>query len=66
MTVKRSEYPGWDNYPVYYCKEYMIYKEIFYWMWKNEVDFEVLTTGTYGYKFQVKSRHDWFVLRWLQ
>lgn len=68
MAVERSTFSGfgnWGGYPVYHCRYVDEYKELCVWMRQHDVSFRLLSTNLYGYKFQVKSKHDWFALRWL-
>lgn len=64
MKVTRTSYPGWNNYPVYHAP-YETYQKVDAWMRSNGVDSFLLQSGSMGYVFQVKSNHEWFVLRWL-
>lgn len=61
--VTRSEFTGWNNHPVYYCKTYEDYTELRQWMCDNNVDCFLVSSGSGGYKFQVVTNHDWFSLR---
>lgn len=62
--VKKTQYPGWYDYPVYSTSSYSEYQEICKWMNDNRVENFLLSSGSGGYIFQVKSNHEWFILRW--
>ena len=64
--VERSTYPGWNNFPVYRCNNSDDYHEVLTWMLRNNCkEFLLQTCSTGSHIFQVKSNHEWFVLRWL-
>jgi hypothetical protein len=64
--VERTTYPGWHTFPVYRCRSHDDYLEVSAWMRANEVESFMLSTSSSGeYIFQVKSNHEWFVLRWI-
>jgi hypothetical protein len=64
-VVERVSYPGWDDYPVYHCKEgFDYYISVGLWCAENNVETFLIWVSTDGYTFQVKSNHEWFVLRW--
>ena len=63
--VESTSYPGWNNFPVYQCKRTDDWHEVTTWMHKNKCDSFLLSSGSTGYVFQVRSNHEWFVLRWL-
>jgi hypothetical protein len=62
--VERSNYPGWDNYPVYECKTSEAMIEVSSWCRKNSIEIFLVSSGWHGYQFQVRTLHDWFLLRW--
>lgn len=62
MKVQRSNLVG---IPVYYCRTAQDWIEVSDWMRKNNVEESLVSSGAFGYYFQVQSKHDWFVLKWL-
>lgn len=61
--VERTTFQGWTDYPVYSCScEH--YREVSIWMRQNRVEEFMLQSG-HTVKWQVKSNHEWFILRWL-
>ena len=62
--AERSSYPGWNNHPVYRCKTTDAWYEVSSWCRENEVETFLLSSGSTGYEFQVRTFHAWFVLRW--
>lgn len=62
--ITRTRYPGWADYPVYHANTTAEYEEVSQWMAKNRVEEFLLQSGSAGYKFQVKSNIEWFMLRW--
>jgi hypothetical protein len=60
MKVKRTRFPG-----IYHCPNSQDFVEVEQWMKQTDVEYFMLQMGYGGYVFQVKSNHDWFVLRWL-
>lgn len=62
--VVRTQYPGWNDYPVYTVRGSEQYKEVSHWMALNKVKRFMLSSGSNGYTFQVKSNHEWFMLKW--
>lgn len=62
--VERSTYPGWNNYPVYKCRYSDEHNEVYDWMRANGCEHFLLSSGGSGYVFQVKTNHEWFILRW--
>lgn len=65
MKVQRTYYPGWHTFPAYICKTMKDWHEVEVWMRQCDVDHFMLASGSGGYTFQVRTNHDWFVLRWL-
>ena len=65
MKVERTTFPGWSNHPSYLVRSYDDYLEVSKWMNKNQVENFLLSSGSYGYTFQVRKNHEWFALRWL-
>jgi len=65
MKVERVKYPGWNKHPCYSVRSYNDYMEIVTWMIENQVDNFLVSSGGAGCIFQVKTNHDWFVLRWI-
>jgi hypothetical protein len=63
-TVERSSYPGWNNYPVYCCTTTNNWYEVSSWCHESGVETFLLSSGSNGYTFQVRSLHPLFVLRW--
>jgi hypothetical protein len=63
MRVNKTTYPRWNNHPVYECK-LEDYNEVKNWMYQNNCDPFLLSSGAHGYIFQVRNNHLWFVLRW--
>jgi uncharacterized secreted protein with C-terminal beta-propeller domain len=63
-TVMKTSYPGWNNHPVYYCSKFEDWHEISSWMYKNESDHFLLSSGSNGYIFQVRANLALFLLRW--
>lgn len=62
--VEKTTYAGWDNYPVYSCRDMDDWSEISEWMYKNGCKPFLLSSGSSRYVFQVRENYDWFVLRW--
>lgn len=62
--VEPTFYPGWNQYPVYRCGNTDDWLEVTTWMRKNHCDHFLLSSGSYGYVFQVRANHEWFLLRW--
>ena len=62
--VEKKSYPGWDKFPVYCCKTTNDWKEVSSWMYENNCDPFLLSSGSTGYVFQVRENYAWFVLRW--
>lgn len=65
VKVTKTKYPGWNDYPVYHCKTPTEYRELSAWMRKNRVEEFLLSSGSAGYTFQVRSNHIWFAIRWM-
>lgn len=65
MKIEKTKYPGWDQHPVYRVGSFSDYQSIRDWMDQNIVEHFLLSSGGLGYTFQVKSKHDWFMLKWL-
>lgn len=63
--VEKTSYPGWNNFPVYQCAKTEDWREVSSWMYENESDHFLLSSGSSGYVFQVRANHEWFALRWL-
>jgi len=63
--VKRSSYPGWNTYPIYWCSTTDDHNEVYNWMRRNGCDHYLLQSGGNGYTFQVRKNHEWFIMRWL-
>jgi len=66
MNIKKSGYAGWNNYPVYTVSGFQDWLDIIGWMRENSVEHFLLSSGSQGYTFQVKSNQEWFALRWAQ
>ena len=64
MKVMKSSYPGFNDHPVYTCIKSDDWHEVSGWMRKNECDHFLLSSGSYGYTFQVRKNYEWFLLRW--
>lgn len=65
MTIAvRTQYPGWNDYPVYTVRDWKRYEEVSHWMRLNRVEEFLLSSGSNGYTFQVKSNLEWFMLKW--
>ncbi len=64
MKVEKSSYPGWNKHPVYRCAKTDHWQEVTNWMYSNDCDPFLLSSGSTGYVFQVRANHAWFVLRW--
>jgi hypothetical protein len=64
MKVEPTSYSGWADHPTYLVKDYDDYREICRWMYKNKVEHFLLSSGSYGYTFQVRDNHWWFALKW--
>jgi hypothetical protein len=62
--ITRIRYAGWNDYPVYHAKTYAEYQTVGQWMAENRVEEFLLSSGSTGYIFQVKSNIEWFILRW--
>lgn len=65
MKIIKTTYPGWINHPVYKCKNSDDYDEVRAWMYQNNCDPFMLSSGSCGYVFQVRNNHEWFLMRWL-
>ena len=65
MKVEPWSYPGWSDYPSYRVKTFQDWLDICSWMFKNNVEHFLLSSGGNGYVFQVKNNREWFALRWL-
>lgn len=65
MKVESYRYPGWPDHPSYIVGTYKEYIEITDWMYKNKIDQFLLSSSSTGYIFQVRTNHEWFLLRWL-
>lgn len=63
--VQPSSFPGWDNYPVYLVLGWEDYEEVRLWMRENGVESFLVSSGVHGYRFQVQTNHEWFMLKWL-
>jgi hypothetical protein len=64
MKIEKTSYPGWSNHPCYRVSTRDSYMEICRWMYQNEVEHFMLSSGSGGYTFQVKSNKEWFALKW--
>lgn len=65
-VVESASYPGWNDFPVYSCKKTDDWHEVTTWMYKNNCDHFLLSSGSsQGYIFQVRKNIEWFMLRWL-
>lgn len=62
--INKTTYPGWNKHPVYHIDKIAEYRLIEDWMYRNECDPFLLSSGSNGYTFQVRQNHEWFVLRW--
>ena len=65
MKVERSGYSGWNDYPVYLVRTYNDFTQIGNWCYRHGVETFLVSSGGGEYRFQVKSNHEWFVLKWL-
>ena len=54
--VEKTSYPGWNKTEDW--------REVSSWMYENESDHFLLSSGSSGYVFQVRANHEWFALRW--
>ena len=66
MTVETYRYRSYNGPdPVRRCRYTADWHEVSQWMWANDVEFCLLSSGgEVGYVFVVESRRDWFLLRW--
>jgi len=62
-VVKSQYYPGWPN--SYYVRTIKDYEEVCQWMRQNHCEEFLVSSGSSGYTFQVKSNLDWFILKWV-
>lgn len=60
----KTTYPGWNDHPIYTVRGWEQYNKVSHWMIHNKVEEFLLSSGANSYTFQVKSNHEWFVLRW--
>lgn len=60
----RTRYPGWNDHPVYTVYNKDQYDEVRRWLRANEVEEFMLRSGSNEYTFQIRNKHEWFVLRW--
>lgn len=67
MKIERSGYSGWNDYPVYRCWTYDTFTKIGKWCYDHGVEtfLVAFSGGTGEYRFQVKTHHELFVLKWL-
>lgn len=66
MKVKRANYPGWNNRHTYRVRTAPDWWEVCQWMYQNQVEHSLLSSGSNGYTFQVRDRQAWFDLKWIQ
>ena len=66
MKVKRTNYPGWNNHPTYRVHTTQDWWEVCQWMYRNQVEHSLLSSGSNGYTFQVYDRQAWFDLKWIR
>ena len=65
MKVEPTSYPGWSGHPTYLVRTFKDYQEVCMWMYKNQVEHFLLSSGSPGYTFQVRDKKEWFALKWL-
>ena len=64
IKVTYVPYYGYgENY--YRVTSHTDYETVRVWMRQNEVEYQLQTSGSNGYGFTVKSKLEWFMLRWL-
>lgn len=64
LKVEPTSYPGWGNHPSYLVRTFKDYQEVCMWMYKNQVEHFLLSSGPEGYTFQVREKKEWFMLKW--
>jgi hypothetical protein len=64
MKIEKTSYPGWNRHPAYHVPTRNDYMEITRWMYENEIEHFLLSSGSNGYTFQVKDKHAHFALKW--
>lgn len=65
IRVWKSSYPGWNRHPVYTCGRSEHWHAVTQWMYSNDCDHFLLSSGSTGYTFQVRKNIEWFELKWL-
>lgn len=64
VKVTHVPYYGYGK-DYYHVTSHTDYNTVSWWMREHDVKYELQTAGSYGYGFTVKSKLEWFVLRWL-
>jgi hypothetical protein len=64
MKVERTSYPGWVGHPTYLVRTFRDWEEVCMWMYRNQVEHFLLSSGSAGYTFQVRDKKEWFELKW--
>ncbi len=64
LKVEPTSYPGWSDHPTYLVRTFQDYQEVCMWMYKNQVEHFLLSSGSPGYTFQVRDKKEWFALKW--
>lgn len=64
MKVMKTTYPGWNQYPVYYCSKTPDWHEVSSWSHQNGCEPMLLSSGIAGYVFQIRKNIEWFILKW--
>lgn len=64
VRVTKTSYPGWNRHPCYHVNTYDEYRTVGEWMRENHCEQFLLSSGSGGYTFQVKTNAEWFLLKW--
>lgn len=64
IDITKTRYPGWNDHPCYHVRTNKEYDAICAWMRENKCEEFLLSSGSNGYTFQVKTNAEWFALRW--
>lgn len=65
IDITKTSYPGWNDHPCYHVRTDKEYVAVCAWMRENKCEEFLLSSGSNGYTFQVKTNAEWFALRWL-
>ena len=67
MKIEQGIINYWGTpYPIYRCESIDDYNEITKWMWENDVEYFLWSSGSGGYIFDVRGDNDvLFKLVWL-